>query len=56
MRIEKSAKKETNRQDIYCLYTELLKDATVEQKEKALIAAAAFLMGAAEKQPKSKST
>lgn len=55
MRIKTSAERESKRQDIYCLYTELLKDATVEQKEKALIAATAFLMGAAEKQPKRKS-
>lgn len=56
MRIKTSAERESKRQDIYCLYTELLKNATTEQKEKALIAATAFLMGAAEKQPKSKST
>lgn len=42
-------RKETNRQDIQCLYTELLRNATPEQKEKALIAATAFLMGVSEK-------
>lgn len=44
--IIKTATKETNRQDLQCLYQELLKNATKEQKEKALIAATAFLMGA----------
>lgn len=44
----KTATTETNRQDLQCLYRELLKDATKEQKEKALIAATAFLMGAKE--------
>ena len=39
-------KRETDKQDVQCLYSELLKKATPEQKEKALIAATAFLMGA----------
>ncbi len=36
--------KETTRQDIKCLYDELLKNATKEQKEKAYIAAASYLL------------
>ena len=52
MRIKTSTERESKRQDIYCLYTELLKNATADQKEKALIAATAFLMGAAENNPK----
>lgn len=37
--------KETTRQDIKCLYDELLKRATPEQKEKMYIAATAYLLG-----------
>lgn len=48
-------KRESDRQDIRCLYTELLKNATTEQKEKALIAATAFLMGASERSEKKNS-
>lgn len=49
-------KRESDRQDIRCLYTELLKNATPEQKEKALIAATAFLMGASENAAAKKAT
>lgn len=42
---KKVIQKETERQDIKCLYEELLKNATREQKEKAYIAATAFLLG-----------
>ncbi|WP_295248715.1 hypothetical protein [Ruminococcus sp.] len=45
----KAIKKETERQDVRCLYEELLKNATTEQKEKAYIAATAFLLGAQQK-------
>lgn len=45
----KAIKKETERQDVRCLYEELLKNATAEQKEKAIIAATAFLLGSQQK-------
>lgn len=45
----KAIEKETERQDVRCLYEELLKNATTEQKEKAYIAATAFLLGAQQK-------
>jgi hypothetical protein len=46
---DKAIEKETERQDVRCLYEELLKNATTEQKEKAYIAATAFLLGAQQK-------
>lgn len=45
----KAIEKETEWQDVRCLYEELLKNATTEQKEKAYIAATAFLLGAQQK-------
>ena len=45
----KAIEKETERQDVRCLYEELLKNATAEQKETAYIAATAFLLGAQQK-------
>ncbi len=47
--MDKTIKRETERQDVKCLYEELLKDATKEQKEKAIIAATAFLLGSHQK-------
>lgn len=46
---DKAIEKETERQDVRCLYEELLKNATAEQKEKAIIAATAFLLGSQQK-------
>ena len=46
---DKTIKRETERQDVKCLYEELLKNATTEQKEKAYIAATAFLLGSQQK-------
>lgn len=46
---DKTIKRETERQDVKCLYEELLKNATKEQKEKAIIAATAFLLGSHQK-------
>ncbi len=47
--MDKTIKRETERQDVKCLYEELLKNATKEQKEKAIIAATAFLLGSHQK-------
>lgn len=45
MSAKMSAKRETNKQDVKCLYEELLKNATPEAKEKMLLAMTGFLLG-----------
>lgn len=49
--MKEEIKREDNRQDLRCLYNDLLKNATAEQKEKALIAVTAFLLGTADRKP-----